>query len=545
MLPHDPMISSPPIPSVEQDTVQDATPVNTLLTSAPNKGSNFVISPTEADTPCAAIGIAQLVLDFNRLTKWTHNIADPGVEQLMQWCISNKFDFGVAYGRLRQIWTSPNVARAWRDVMEDGKDIDERKARAFETDASGTRTLVAPYNLPPRRMWDLYSHRVVPLHFVRRRNALWAITHSWREKMVGIMSPVNEREWPVPMPPGVTLEVVRDEMLRLGAEYCWLDVVCNRQRGGRGEELKAGEWAIDLPTMGNIYVDAITVVRYYNGLGCPFRADGLDDHRHWLNRAWTLQELNEDTRIGGMPHAMTAKMPYAPVTGWEYDDENDPFPELSKRLRPLANIIFGANKLTMVVKEMRKRDSGRPLDQIYGMGYLIRAPRLPVYDDSLHMEEAWWLLIQCMTNPMRSELLFLFTEPGTGGRKWFPTWKQLLSGDMVQDPDMAEEVKLRPNGTVSYYGRFLERCSIANDEVTVESGPRKDCTFKFLVRDKECPPTGHYTLVGNTQADYFIVCKLRLDHTALLEKILVVRLRSVIAHEVQNWGLPLRVCVFG
>lgn len=33
--------------------------------------------------------------------------------------------------------------------------------------------------------------------------------------------------------------------------------------------------AVDLPTMGNVYVMADMVVRYYNGLGSPVSPDGL------------------------------------------------------------------------------------------------------------------------------------------------------------------------------------------------------------------------------------------------------------------------------
>lgn len=508
-----------------------------ILTSTPTS----IISPAEADASCASLGLPKILAAINRLTNQTHLLTAPGVSILLTSFITANYDFGSAYARLRQLWISPNVERAWREVLADETDITERKARAFATDSRGNLTLTAPYNLPPRRMWDLHSNRVVPLHFVRRRNNTWAITHSWQATLVPVMTTVNEYEWPVPLPPGVTLEAVRDEMLRLGAEYVWLDVVCTRQKAGRGEALREAEWAVDLPTMGNVYVDAVTVVRYYTGLGCPFRADGLTDSKHWLNRAWTLQELKSDTRIGGLPLVMPPDMPFAPVTGWEYDADADPFPELSGRLRPLANISFGANKLAMVVREMQHRGSKYPLDQIYGMGYLIRAPRLPVYNPALSEEAAWWLLIECMTNSMRGELLFLFTAAGTAG-KWYPEWKQLRQGDMLQDQWLAEEVKLRPNGTVSYYGRLLERCRVDGTEVVVETGPKKDSRFEF---DKDGPPPGVYTLVGNSQADYFVVCALQVETAGVLEKLCVVRLRSKAATVVLGWKLARSVCVFG
>lgn len=536
--------SSPTTPlgldGVQLPTVGDQVP------KSPNKGPEFVITPAEAATLCETLGPAQLLRDLNRLTKMTHLMTDKRVDFLITLCISNGYDFGVAYGRLRQIWTSKDVSRAWDDVMADKKASAERKEKAFQTDAiSGTRTLVSPYIIPARRMWDLYSHRVVPLHFVRNRDALWAISHSWRSKLVPVSTPVNEGEWPVPMPPGVTLEMVRDEMLGFGAEHCWLDVVCNRQRNGRDDSLMVPEFAVDLPTMGNIYMSPVQIVRYYNGLGCPFQPSGFDDTHHWLNRAWTLQEINEHTIIGGMPVPMPDEMPFAPVTGWEYDGRTDPFPELSRRLRPLADIAFGDGTVAKVVKQMRTRESGRPLDQIYGMGYLIRCPTLPVYNKNLTMEAAWWLLIQCMTDIMRGELLLLYPEPGTGARKWFPTWEQLLSRDMLHTATLAEVVKLLPDGTVSYNACLLQNCQIVGTKITVMDGPRKDCIIDFFVHNEACPPPGQYTLVGDSQADYFIVCKFRPDLTALLEKVSVVRLNSDASVTVAAWRLSRSVCVFG
>ncbi len=49
-----------------------------------------------------------------------------------------------------------------------------------------------------------------------------------------VETPINGCEWPVPMPKGADLNHIRIEMLNIGAEYVWLDVLCLRQAGGRG-----------------------------------------------------------------------------------------------------------------------------------------------------------------------------------------------------------------------------------------------------------------------------------------------------------------------
>ncbi len=62
------------------------------------------------------------------------------------------------------------------------------------------------------------------------------------------MTPINGYEWPVPMPKDANLDLIRIEMLNLGAEYAWLDVLCLRQEGGKGKHLRVEEWKLDVPT---------------------------------------------------------------------------------------------------------------------------------------------------------------------------------------------------------------------------------------------------------------------------------------------------------
>lgn len=501
--------------------------------------SKSIISPESASVSCASLGPAQLLLDLNTLTNQHHTKTDPGVAATLDHLIATKNDFGTAYALLRPIWASKDIGKAWSSVLQDGLDIAARKAAAFQ----GT-TITTPYSLPPRRIWDLHSHRVIPLHFARRRNELWAITHSWVADLKPIDTPVNQHEWPVPLPANVKLEDVREELLRLGAEYCWLDIVCTRQRGGPGEASRLDEWKVDVPTMGNVYVTAVTVVRYYNGLGRAFTGTGLDEKHHWLNRGWTLQELNEDTRIGGLPVPMPANMPYPHVTGLEYHDSviPDPFPELSRRLLPLARISAGIHNVGGVVAAMRGRIARYPVDLVFGIGYLLRAPKLPVYDDKLAVEEAWRRLVACMIDTMRGELLFLFPGVGEEERLWMPGWGQLLKRDMWKDSALAATVKLLEDGCATYHGVVLEKCHVQVAEV--EKVERHADKFEFFLHSVHCPPEGLYTLVASPQAEYLVVCKHRLEVTDILEKVMVVRVRSGLAGIVTGWGIPSQRCVF-
>ncbi|KAK0430888.1 hypothetical protein EV421DRAFT_1856229 [Armillaria borealis] len=89
----------------------------------------------------------------------------------------------------------------------------------------------------------------------------------FRDRAV-VWTPINGYEWPVPIPNDVDLNLIRIEMLNLGLEYAWLDVLCLRQVGGPGEDLRAEEWKVDVPTIGRVYYHA-KVVCYLSGLGQP------------------------------------------------------------------------------------------------------------------------------------------------------------------------------------------------------------------------------------------------------------------------------------
>ncbi|KLO08112.1 hypothetical protein SCHPADRAFT_620305 [Schizopora paradoxa] len=185
-------------------------------------------------------------------------------------------------------------------------------------DSTVRDAITEPSNIRPRRLWDLYANRVVPYHYhysSRRRDGsnkpirypFCAISHSWTDDMVIADTPVNGHNWPVPFPAGVSLEAVRNEMLNLGEEYVWLDVLCLRQMSTdiASEKLRKEEWVVDLPTIGILYDHySRQVVWYMNGLGRAFEAKGWDNVRHWLNRAWTLQEAKAGSVFGGIPEGI-------------------------------------------------------------------------------------------------------------------------------------------------------------------------------------------------------------------------------------------------
>ncbi len=52
-----------------------------------------------------------------------------------------------------------------------------------------------------------------------------------------VWTPINGHQWPVSIPKDADLNLIRIEMLNMGLEYVWLDVLCLRQKGGLREDL--------------------------------------------------------------------------------------------------------------------------------------------------------------------------------------------------------------------------------------------------------------------------------------------------------------------
>ena len=248
----------------------------------------------------------------NRLQVWIRND--------VRYLINQGYDLGLAYAAARVAWkhfNDPgfNVAAHRGQWLAKATEIDKLRENSIHTDHTGQELIKSPYRIMPRRIWDLKSNRVVEFRMLHSevfaRECLtahgglidlekvpcppfWAITHSWTNDMSAVKTSINQNQWPTPLPRGLDLEHrVRKELLNKGAEYVWLDVLCLRQQSN--DSTKVDEWKVDVPTIGNIYRAAVGIARYFNGLGQAFSTKGWDDPRHWLRRAWTLQEIRSES----------------------------------------------------------------------------------------------------------------------------------------------------------------------------------------------------------------------------------------------------------
>ncbi len=55
--------------------------------------------------------------------------------------------------------------------------------------------------------------------------SVWGISHPWVsvEERVYLTTPINAREWPVPLPNDCNINLICIEMLQHKAEYVWLE----------------------------------------------------------------------------------------------------------------------------------------------------------------------------------------------------------------------------------------------------------------------------------------------------------------------------------
>ncbi|KAK0198111.1 hypothetical protein F5146DRAFT_1157673 [Armillaria mellea] len=449
-------------------------------------GSKLVISSSLADTPCSSFGIQGLLDSLNTTLGTSYTLDTPSLSSVLKDCIAKKYDFGTAYGRLRRTWCNQSRTAIQLELWErEAKDINWRRKAV-----KGSR-IVDP-RIKPRRVWDLYSNRVVPWWSCEQSEADFKfqydhvnverpISHAWVDEVdrVGVSTPINGYEWPVPIPKG------------------WLDVLCMRQRGGPREDLRVEEWKLDVPTIGATY-NWMQVVYYLSGLGLPLslKEGDLESDRSWFRRAWTLQEVGRERIIAG-------DTPDGPMHAKPIDDagnyENEMLTRFHKQLK-LAETQKSSD-IYDVLCVMQDRISSYPIDRVAGLTYTLGTHSIPVYYESRSLEEAWTALVHEMNKYNRAELFFTYPEPGTGHRKWRPSWEQVMTNRPLPEAVVPPAADVGRDNDDCEEG--IDRCGelVVNDADGIahtfcisahHQYPIPDATCTLLGRDPS--PLGHWVV---------------------------------------------------
>jgi len=436
------------------------------------------ITPEQADILSTELNTDILTHSLLALTGIHAEVAERlqgWIQNDIRYFVSQGFDFGMAYAAARIGWKHFNqLAPAVADAeisrqrgrwLNRAKELDQARGRAIYTDGKKQELIESPYSVMPRRIWDLRSNRVVAYRMLHAQSpsdqqhpTFWAVTHSWTACMEAVHTSVNQYQWPVPrpsgaelkppsseaelkpLPNGADLQSVRAEMLSFGAEYVWIDVLCLRQESNNPvlEKIRQDEWKIDVPTIGNIYRAAERLVRYFNGLGIPFSKENWDDPRHWLQRAWTLQEISAEnmTLNGGMSqNAQGVLLNTRSKIGGKVTT-------LRRALLPVLKLTAELHSpsgcsMYQLAREMARRHATQPTDKVAGLLYLLRTAQLPAYNAKTNAELAWRQCFPILPLRQQIEILFDFPYPGLG--QLLPAWEQIMAWP-ERDPDYEHSV---------------------------------------------------------------------------------------------------------
>ncbi|KAK0429826.1 hypothetical protein EV421DRAFT_1945903 [Armillaria borealis] len=441
-------------------------------------------------------------------TRTSYALDTPSLRSILKDCVEKNYNFGTAYGRLRRIWYTADCSNI-RDELRRHEQIDRKmRQKALE----GNR-VVNP-NLPPQHVWDLYSNRVMP-RWVWDIQCPWEwpqpISHAWVDEKdhMDVITPINRKEWPVPIPKGTSLDLIWIEMLNLGVEYTWLDVLCLRQKGGPKEDLRVEEWKLDVPTIGYVYWDAKVVI-YLSGLGLPLslKEGDLDSDRCWFRRAWTLQEVS-DSGISIIAGDTSDGPMHAEPIDKDGNYETGLLTRFHKQLGPAQ----GGNVFAQLT-DMQDRVLTNPVDKVAGLTFPLRPRSIPAYHESESLEDAWTALVNAIYPFMRVSLFLFYPEVGLGCKKWRPTWEQVMTEPLPQDAncdvlvghdDKTDEdsfeghciEKRYVHGLDVGFAEGVDQCG----ELVVKSGDGTAHTFTIHATHQILIPKDAYTLLGCDTAD--------------------------------------------
>ena len=506
------------------------------------------IPDSRADIPCADMSVDALLKALNSVLGTTYKLDVPGLRGCLEHVRARSRDFGEAYGTLRPHWMRNNDFANVVQWMSDAERKDDR-LRNDAIDGASIRNS----SLPPRRVWDLFSNRVLPFHAIQdssqsdpsdiSRN-LWRVSHSWvaESERHGVQTPINGGRWPVPLPCGTTLEHVRVELLNMRAEYVWLDILCLRQRGGDGETLREQEWELDVPTIGSVYSEGSRrpCIMYFNGLGLPLDTspEVTRSPRHWFNRVWTLQESVDNWLPGGLSGSPLIDGPTFFVR----------LQELVKR-RPLDSMQYH------VIQALKARKCSTELDRIAGLAYCLRCATLPLYKENITQDLAFALLIKHIPKRLRTFMFlqYLGDKPFV---LWPVSWRTFLeSRPALPHPEasnyfreyltLTDKAQLCTESHGEYYheGYVLGPCHITHNVAETDAGGNEGFHLQFIDRGPEGAsvsfkatgmhgvliPEVPYTLVG--------IGWPWKQHWIVVEVVGVKEVKGRKAVEVVKWGV--------
>ncbi|GJE93710.1 hypothetical protein PsYK624_098710 [Phanerochaete sordida] len=265
--------------------------------------SAFAISTDLANLRCPWLGENMLLSLFSDIVGVPCNWQTEEMRQCFQHVRRTARDFGEAYGILRPHfrWIQENghsvEAIPFEAIIQRCQKKDDCWVDLNEANAIDGESAARPQ---PRRVWDLYSNRVLPFHLACPANynltAPWLVTDIRGSAVRDLVKTrINSEQWSLSVPHDTSLEHVRVELLNMGAEYVWLAELCVPLRGREGTgPLDLGAAAPDVKAMVHLIErEGATHILYPCGLGVPTslsRFDGAFEALRALRGVWAYEK---------------------------------------------------------------------------------------------------------------------------------------------------------------------------------------------------------------------------------------------------------------
>ncbi|SJL17318.1 uncharacterized protein ARMOST_20867 [Armillaria ostoyae] len=408
-------------------------------------GAKPVISASLANTPCTTFGLRGLLDRLNDTLGTSYTLDITTRSSLLEDCIANEYDFGIAYGSLHGAWYTDN--------------------------------------------WSLIPFRLRESSNIPSASAEYsdAISHAWvdEKERMDVWTPINGRQWPVSIP--------KDADLNMGLEYVWLDVLCLSQRGGLREDLRVEEWMLDVPTTGQVY-RVVKVYCYLSGLGRPLTVtqDYFYSDRRWFNRAWTLQEVAHQN------HVICGVTPDGPLDAKPYKDGSYANESLKRFYQKLRCLRQAFHEIFEVLEEMRRRASTNSVHKIAGIAFLLGPCTIPAYYETQSIEEPgnagtiWrpsW--DQLMEKPLPE-----YHTPADN------SYYTRIERDTENNIDRCEEALCIENGFVRGLAVVGVPGTYRHGELLIEEPSGIQHSFRITAIHQYHIPDGTYTLIGSQESRY-------------------------------------------
>ncbi|PBK81304.1 hypothetical protein ARMGADRAFT_1144595 [Armillaria gallica] len=166
--------------------------------------SSFTSTPSPA--PCSAASVQKQ--------------DQPSLLSILEDFIERNYNFGTAYALLCLVWNTENSSNIQDELRRHEGEDREHRQKAL------VGNLIVNPDLTPQHVWDLYSNHVALSWIIQNKTPHpleeWPtlISHAWVDEKdhVDVWTPINGKEWPVPIPKDVDLNLIRIEMLNLRAD---------------------------------------------------------------------------------------------------------------------------------------------------------------------------------------------------------------------------------------------------------------------------------------------------------------------------------------